>query len=261
MPRDNWEMPLLLKVFSDLEDFLPYLILVGGWVPFIYSRYLWRIKQEPPQTMDIDFGFKNASFKGLETIAERVIKKNYGEHHVRLGHDVPFVPIVDLGQGKARAEVEFITSPQTTAETRERLIGREILVNEIPNFDVLLERTFQVKIEGYQVAIPRPSGFVFHKLLSFEQRMEEAKKRKDLYAAYYTLLFCPDKNKLNDDIRRWMDTHPLGEQVASIIKSAFSDPYAAGPTLIAEASATTSVATLVPDVRKDAHKRFRFLLG
>jgi len=33
---------LLIKVIDDLAAFLPYLVLVGGWVPYVYAKYIWK---------------------------------------------------------------------------------------------------------------------------------------------------------------------------------------------------------------------------
>ena len=33
---------LLIKVINDLSDFMPYLVIVGGWVPYIYAKYVWK---------------------------------------------------------------------------------------------------------------------------------------------------------------------------------------------------------------------------
>jgi hypothetical protein len=114
------DFDLLIKVVKDLEDFLPHLVLVGGWVPFLYVRFLWEeTTQDPLMTMDIDFGLRNMAFKGKETIAQRVIKKNYGEHHLEIGKDVPFVPIVQSKKG-ARADVEFISDENTPEDVRRK---------------------------------------------------------------------------------------------------------------------------------------------
>jgi len=48
---------LLVKVINDLADFLPYLVLVGGWVPYIYAKYVWKnVPNLTVTTTDIDFG-------------------------------------------------------------------------------------------------------------------------------------------------------------------------------------------------------------
>lgn len=109
MTRAQWEMLLLLKVLRDIEEFLPYLVLVGGWVPLLYSRYLWKIKQEPPLTIDIDFGFKDTVYRGKDTVADRMIKKKYGEHHVEMGRETPFVPIVTSEGAKSQLSTIWLT--------------------------------------------------------------------------------------------------------------------------------------------------------
>lgn len=61
---------LLLKVIDDLNDFLPYLVLVGGWVPYVYAKYIWRdVPNVAVTTSDIDFGVGIKEYKGNESIA------------------------------------------------------------------------------------------------------------------------------------------------------------------------------------------------
>ena len=58
---------LLIKVIDDLVDFLPYLVLVGGWVPYIYARYIWKnVPNLAVTTSDIDFG---VGVLGFDTLA------------------------------------------------------------------------------------------------------------------------------------------------------------------------------------------------
>ena len=87
--------------------------------------------------MDIDFGFKEAPAGKSETIADCVRKKHYGEHHLSMDRSVPFVPVVHLGKEDMRADVEFITSPETSETVRKKLVGQEIKVSEIEDFEIL----------------------------------------------------------------------------------------------------------------------------
>ena len=49
---------IFFKVLKDMEDYLGDLTLVGGWMPYIYSRFLWNnLMVKPVTTVDIDFGF------------------------------------------------------------------------------------------------------------------------------------------------------------------------------------------------------------
>lgn len=254
-------MDLLLKVLDDLEGFLPHLVLVGGWVPFLYTRYLWKgVKQEPLTTTDIDFGLKGTGYLGKETITDRVIKKRYGEHHLRLGHDSPFVPVVQIKEKHLKADVEFIAALDLSSHVKSRLLGDGILLNKIKNFDVLLEKTMELPVESFRVVVPEPALFVFHKLLTFCQREEAEKQKKDLSYAYFVLLYSPDRDKLSREVRSLVQKHAKGIDVKKNIDAHFKDSNAKGPVWIAEGSMTTMISTIVPDVKEDSYQRIRGIL-
>jgi len=256
LPEKPKELQLLLKVLDDLHDFLPHLILVGGWVPFLYARYLWKgIRHEPLTTVDIDFGFKDAPARKTETIADRVRKKGYGEHHVSMDRSVPFVPVVRVEKGDLKADVEFITAPETPETVKQKLVGREIKVNEIEDFELLLESPIKIGVEGRNVNVPKPSIFTFHKLLTFSERKGPDKRQKDLYYAYYVLFFHPDKKRLAQEISNHISKFKQGPAVKQNIEKFFEDPYAKGPTLIVEGTGGSAMRMLVPDIRQDVYER------
>ncbi len=255
--RSDFE--LLIKVVKDLEDFLPHLVLVGGWVPFVYVHFLWEeTTQEPLLTMDIDFGLRNLAFKGKETIAQRVIKKHYGEHHLEVGKDIPFVPVVNLGKDR-NAEVEFISDPNMPDGMKQKLVGREIHVNILLFVDVLLEKTVPVSLEGTRIHVPDPAQYVFHKLLTFTERIPESKKAKDLYYAYFILRFHPDGDAFSKAVAKLVQGHSTGRTARKNIQSYFEDANSAGPGLIHEATKSSPLATLGTDIRADAFKRIKGL--
>ena len=118
---------LLIKVIDDLVDFLPYLVLVGGWVPYIYARYIWKnVPNLAVTTSDIDFGVGVLGFDGKDTVASRVQKLGYGERHVSMDRMIPFVPIVKDTVGDLKAEVEFIADPKVPRAFVNKIIGPEI---------------------------------------------------------------------------------------------------------------------------------------
>jgi len=48
---------VFFNVLEDISDYLPDLTLVGGWMPYIYSNFLWKkTVKNPVTTVDIDFG-------------------------------------------------------------------------------------------------------------------------------------------------------------------------------------------------------------
>lgn len=254
------DFDLLIKVVKDLEDFLPHLVLVGGWVPFVYVHFLWKeITQDPLLTMDIDFGLRNLAFKGKETIAQRVIKKHYGEHHLKVGKDIPFVPVVNLGKDK-NAEVEFISDLTMPDNVKQKLVGREIHVNTLPFVDVLLEKTEPVSLEGTQIHVPNPVQYVFHKILTFAERTPESKKAKDLYYAYFVMRFHPEAEIFSEAVTKLVRSHPMGGTARKNIKAHFEDKNSTGPSLIYEATKASPLTALGTDIRDDSFERIRNLL-
>jgi hypothetical protein len=252
-------MALLIKALGDLKDFLPYLVLVGGWVPLLYSRFLWKEGGDPLLTVDIDLGIRPLAYHGKETIAQRVLQKRWGEHHMRIGHDTPFVPVVSLGKN-IKADVDFIASAQFSSKMQNDLVGQGIYINRVPYFEVLLEKTIPLSFVSLTVHVPHPTYFVFHKLLTYNQREDSIKRGKDLYSAYFILLTSPHRDSISQEMNGLLMNHPQGVLVQENISRSFEDPQAEGPTLIAQIAKTTEIATLLRDVKEDSFARIKALI-
>lgn len=245
---------LLIKVIDDLADFLPYLVLVGGWVPYIYARYMWKdVPNMAVTTGDIDFGVGDHDFNGKDTVASRVLRLGYGERHVSMDRPYPFVPIVkDMAEG-SKAEVEFITDPKISRKVINKIVGQEIKINEIQHFSLLLDSVMSVKMSGKSIQIPTESMFVFHKLLTFIDRENKAKLRKDLYYVYYMLRFSPTKAQLFDDVVGIIKKRKEGKQVKENLKEYFGSVDSKGPLFVEQENGPDAY---VANVREDAFEKF-----
>lgn len=263
---------LLIKVINDLADFLPYLVLVGGWVPYIYAKYIWpyRLDGDSPDsvsalcdfipvitTTDVDFGISVTAYSGKESIAEHIRKLGYGERHVSMDRIIPFVPVVKDEAGEMKAEVEFISDPESPKRIVNKIVGREIKVNEIRNFNLLIDSTITVSMYGQNVQIPAEAKFAFHKLLTFVDRQNDEKLKKDLYYVYYMLRFCPERELLADNIVRLIKERKEGSQVKANLKKYFSSIDAKGPLFVERENGPDSY---VDDVRQDVFDRFSGIL-
>ena len=248
---------LLLKVIGDLVDFLPYLVLVGGWVPYIYAKYVWKNAANlAVTTADIDFGVGNKDYKGKESIASCVRRLGYAEHHVSMDRLVPFVPVAKDTNGLLKAEVEFIADPTLSKNIRDKIVGREIKVNEIENFSILLESVKTVSINGYKIQVPAEPIFVFHKLLTFIQRENKEKLRKDLYYAYYMLRFSPEDEGLAKKVKSLINDKTEGKSIKQNIRQYFNRPDSQGPVLIEQENGPDKY---IDDLRQDIFERFKKL--
>lgn len=254
MPKEFPGEKLLIKVIDDLADFLPYLVLVGGWVPYIYARYIWKnVPNMAVTTADIDFGVGAQNFYGKDTIASRVQRLGYGERHVSMDRLFPFVPIVKNAAGDLKAEVEFITDPKIPRKIVNKIVGQEIKINKIQHFSLLLDSAMTARIDGRDIQIPTESMFTFHKLLTFIERENKDKLKKDLYYVYYMLRFCPKKEQLADDIVALIKKRKEGKQVKGNLKEYFSSVDSKGPLFVEEENGPDAY---IDNVRQDTFDRF-----
>lgn len=257
---------LLRKVIDDLSAFLPYLVLVGGWIPYLYQKHVWPAQiladsksvTLPSATTDMDFGVTLVSYPGKESIADRVRKLDYGERHVDMGRmSSPFVPIAKGEEENEKAEVEFITILNPPKHVHEKLVGKEIKLNNIKHFEILLENVRKIVFFSQEVQIPTEAAFVFHKLLTFVLRKNEDKERKDLYYAYFMLRFCPDKTRLVNEVRDLIKKRKEGKKALGNIKAFFTHKDSKGPVAIERENGTDY---FISNVRQDAYERIVQLL-
>jgi len=254
LPKEFPGEKLLIKVTDDLADFLPYLVLVGGWVPYIYARYIWKnVPNMAVTTGDIDFGVGAQDFNGKDTVASRVQKLGYGERHVSMDRPFPFVPVVKNAAGDLKAEVEFITDPKISRKIVNKIVGQEIKINEIKHFSLLLDFIITVKMNGKSIRIPTESMFAFHKLLTFVDRENKEKLRKDLYYVYYMLRFSPKKEQLNDDVVGLIKKQKEGKQVKANLKEYFSSVDSKGPLFVEQENGPDPY---INNVRQDVFDKF-----
>lgn len=67
------------KVITDLRPYLHQLILVGGWVPYVYQKIVWKnIIASPHYTTDVDFGIPNDCKAARQTRRFRQPTARYG---------------------------------------------------------------------------------------------------------------------------------------------------------------------------------------
>jgi len=255
---------LLIKVINDLSDFLSYLVLVGGWIPYLYAKYIWTGRLEhknfkgsvtgsfPLTTTDMDFGVMVTPYSGNESIADRIGKLGYGEHHESMDRPFPFVPVVK-GRGKdEKAEVEFITVQNPPKILVEKLVGKEIKLNTVSHFHLLLESPVTVKLFSHELQLPAEATFIFHKLLTFADRENKEKLRKDLYYAYYMLRFNPKREVVISEIQSLVKSKREGKLVIKNIEQYFKTEDDKGPVLIEQENGPDD---FVANVRKDAYER------
>lgn len=194
---------IFFSVLRDLKDYLGDLTLVGGWIPYVYSRFLWNdVTVKPVTTVDIDFGFSGVATKVYpNTIFETLSPLDYKERHPRMDR---IYPVVLYKEGKVR--IDFIAPPVVAQDVIEKFIGRQINVNRIDKFDFLLKHRIPVDLkdkkhkETYRIHCPKPSAFLYHKGATFIDRENEQKQAKDLHYMYFILRYAPNTDTIFKEI-------------------------------------------------------------
>lgn len=169
---------LFFEVLEDLKDYLDDLTLVGGWLPYVYTKFLWdNLSVQPVTTVDIDFGFGGSKTKVYsKTIFELLSSLDYRERHLQMDR---MYPVVLYKHGKV--PIDFITSPKTKDKLVEKFVGRQININRIDKFDFLLKNRISLEAKtgkkkvSYKVHCPKPSSFLYHKGATFIDREDKLK--------------------------------------------------------------------------------------
>lgn len=248
---------IFFNVLEDISDYLQDLTLVGGWLPHIYSHFLWKTTaRNPITTVDIDFGVDQIiSGDYSKTIFETLSSLNYKERHPKMDRMFPVVFY------KEKIPVEFITYPTADLKTIEKMMGREIQINKIDKFDFLLKHRISIHVptkkknESYLLNCPKPSAFLYHKGATFIDRENKEKQAKDLYYMYFILRYAPDVDEVLKEIS-WYQENGYLTSVKDHVNKFFERVSSQGCLLIEQENGPDDY---IDDVRQDIFERFQGL--
>jgi hypothetical protein len=248
---------IFFKVLDDISAYLSDLTLVGGWMPYIYSNYLWKTSiRSPIVTVDIDFGVdQTVAGDYSKTIFETLSKLGYKERRPKMDRMFPVVLY------KEKVPVEFITYPTVDIKAIEKMVGTQIQINKIEMFDFLLQHRVTVTIKNKKkdktctLNCPKPSAFLYHKGATFIDRMNKEKQAKDLYYMYFVLRYAPDIEVILKEVSEYEAKGYL-PGVADNINKFFERVSSYGCLMVEEENGDDKY---IHDVRQDVFERFNSL--
>ena len=248
---------IFFNVLEDIHDYLPDLTLVGGWLPYIYTNFLWKTSvRNPVTTVDIDFGIdQSVSREYSKTIFETLSFLDYKERHLKMDRLFPVVLY------KEKIPVEFITYPSVDIKAIEKMLGRQIQINKIDKFDFLLKHRISINIQTkkknktYLINCPKPSTFLYHKGETFVDRENKEKQAKDLYYMYFILRYSPDIDLILQEISQYREEGYL-MNVPDNINKFFERISSQGCLLVEQENGPDEY---IRDVRQDIFNRFKRL--
>ncbi len=246
---------VFFNVLEDIHDYLPDLTLVGGWMPYIYSNFLWKTSvRNPVTTVDIDFGVDQSVTRAYsKTIFETLSLLDYKERHLKMDRMFPVVLY------KEKIPVEFITYPTVDIKAVEKMVGQQIQINKIDKFDFLLKHRISINIQAkkknYLLNCPKPSAFLYHKGATFIDRENKEKQAKDLYYMYFILRYAPDVDVILKEVSQYSEKGYL-TSVPSNLNKFFERVSSQGCLLVEQENGSDEY---IHDVRQDIFDRFKRL--
>jgi len=251
---------LFFRVLDDLREYLDDLTLVGGWLAYVYPRYLWEnFTLNPVTTLDIDFGVgQKKSRVHKKTIFQILSDLDYTERHVDMGR---MYPVVLFKEGKIR--IDFISPSDIPAEIVEKLVGTQMSINKLQNFDFLLKHSMNIVVKDkekdkeYSLLCPKPSAFIYHKSAVFVDREDELKQAKDLFYIYFILRYAPDLDVILKEFCQYYESGEL-LQVADNLRNYFERNSSTGCLMVEKENGTD---VFIDDLRADIFERFQELIA
>lgn len=211
------------ETLGSLQDILDKILVVGGWCPFLYTKYYWKVgHQDIPNTTDIDFGvWETGSLRYDPTVYDRLLKAGY-ETEPYSSTDTNQVEFLCNAKDD-KLKIEFITSFYVSDDTLSRFLGDRMACHRIEAFEILLQSKpliLDVPFSGkiLKVRCLQPSTYLYHKGITFIARSGKDKRDKDMLYIHYILRYCPALNELLDEVMAYQSAEEFDLFKENILK-------------------------------------------
>jgi len=208
----------LFKTLGVLREYLPEIVVGGGWAPFLYHRYIFdNRKREPIFTRDIDLMVRPA----VPVIGDKSIDKillDAGLAAVFKSTDNPAVIHYEGLIDGVDVEIEFLTDLTGSETDAVKKVQPDLHAEALRYISLVVENVSQLIIEEIPEAegkgpmlikVPTPAAYIFHKGMIYRRRRDQRKKYKDLYYIFDILTGCGDlKASIIKDLEKLSEKHP-----------------------------------------------------
>jgi len=234
-----------LKSLWLIRDYLPQVVISGGWAPFVYYQYLIGDKSKNPiRTGDIDFAVQNRLSQVGANSLDAILTEAGLQSVFKTRSQPPVVHYEGEIEG-FEVEIEFLTDLKGSSEDEVIEVQPGLHAEALRYLTVLLENTIDVQIGDIpgvsagsclKARLPSPAAFIFNKGLVFPRRKEPVKSGKDLYYIFDLLSYSEDfrEQVVGDLIRLAQRYRPWFKTFNSNLAAAFYDPGTEAVTLTAQ---------------------------
>lgn len=269
---DNFKVGFL-KTLWIIRQYLPQIVIGGGWVPLIYYHYLIGDKSlNPLRTLDIDFMVSdNIPIIGSEPLDQLLTDAGLKSEFKSL--DTP--PVIHY-EGKIEnvdVEIEFLTDQIGSKQDKVIEVQKGLHAEALRYISISLENIITVTIDDFvdsekpqrfHVRVPTPAAFIFHKGLVFKRRNKRNKKAKDLFYIFDVLVnFSNNINGVFHDLGLLKRKYkPWFEKFISNMEMYFENITSEGIQLVSEQRPISSLPRLTDDqFRAYAYGTFQELIS
>jgi hypothetical protein len=172
----------LLRLLRTLEPYADDIVLVGGWVPFVYARHLDLADRVPLFTRDIDLAVPRRLATRQRGV-DAILKDAGLDLHFKSLQVPPSVSYTGALDG-VEVEVEFLTAEPGNREG-PREVQPGLSATGLHYVELLTEASLAIDVvlagEPTRVRVPSPASFIVQKGLVFLRRPRLEKRAKDLY--------------------------------------------------------------------------------
>lgn len=184
--------PVLTGALRALGPYIDQVVVVGGWVPYLYAAYERASASSVLlRTRDVDLAVPRTVPRHSKSINQQLEEAGFVCEFRSLGAP-PVTAYVGRHQG-AEVEVEFITNAQGDSEG-VRTVQPGLSAQELRYVSVLLDNKWELPLQELsegelngRVWVPTPAAFVFQKALAYKRRTDALKGEKDLYYIFFVL--------------------------------------------------------------------------
>lgn len=181
------EDKIISEYLLSIGPWRQFVVIVGGFAPFIYKLYLAdpKIKNEPVGTRDID--------SLLPRKIPMISQKNISEHLLEAGFvnifksvDQPPIESYVKKINGVEVEIEFLTDTATRNEKNKNVLIAGVIAQPLSYLSLSLQSTREFQTSSNEKGkVVSPGAWIFHKGLTFTRRKNPSKLLKDLYGIWF----------------------------------------------------------------------------
>lgn len=224
-----------LRALLTLREYMPNIVLIGGCVPYVYSKYMFDkpLKQAPVYTKDLDLLVENQVPLAENSVVSLMQAAGYACRTLESRHTQCFKFESRAGTG---FEIEFLTPAPDKEHGDTVVVQGGLRAQVIPGLELFLSHNTEVRIvdelDGtavdITVRVPTPGAFVLNKLQTYLEPLGDRDRTKDLYYVFYVVRSLTiGKEAIVDGMRECASNQAL-ESLANELQTLFSDEYSDG---------------------------------